>query len=279
MLWSTAIRCAVVTLAILFFTAKVFGEEVKHTVKRNMYLWNNSTPIHERVSRSRRHCAQLCSVTDRCVSANYDQQTSTCQLLESSLAWLFEQPGNDAIVVNQMLTGKQQKRFPINYLKLQVTFEGNGMLALIKTMFSPNALLHLCNFFSVGGMVGVWPLSGTSYGRNLMRDGPDLQLHGVLFTKDAGPWRSSPAQFQGSEQSYAASSGDDLLITHSFSWMGAVWFDHKHLGSLLNCNLVDDNLCPVCCYIMIMSMRPSRMDHATVGFTTQSPCPLVSGTS
>ena len=129
MLWSTAIRCAVVTLVFVFVIAKVFGEEVKHTVKRNTYLWNNSTPIHERVSRSRRHCAQLCSVTGGCMSANYDQQTSTCQLLGSSpIAWLIEQPGNDAIVGNQTLTGEQHKCFQINYLKLQTAHEGNGML-------------------------------------------------------------------------------------------------------------------------------------------------------
>ena len=93
---------------------------------------------------------------------------------------------------------------------------------------------------SVGRMVGIWPLSKANYGNNLMRDGPDVQLHGVLFTEGSGPWRSSPAQFQGSEQSYAISSGDDLLITHSFSWMGAVWFDHQHEGYLLSYKGVGD---------------------------------------
>ena len=106
-----------------------------------------------------------------------------------------------------------------------------------KTMFIPNAyLLHLCKLISVSGMIGFWPLSEASYGKNLVRDGPDVQLHGVQFTEDAGPWRSSPAQFQGS--SYATGGGDDL-ITHSFSWMGAVWFDHYHTGFLLTDNSAD----------------------------------------
>ena len=92
-------------------------------------------------------------------------------------------------------------------------------------------------------MVAFWPLSKETYGRNvnLARNGPDLQLHGVLFTGDAGPWRSSPAQFQGSDQSYATSSGHDLLITHSFSWMAAMWFDHSHDGPLLNYNGLGKN--------------------------------------
>ena len=93
-------------------------------------------------------------------------------------------------------------------------------------------------------MLGIWPLSEASHGKNLVRDGPDVQLHGVRFTEDAGPWRSSPAQFQGSEQSYATGGGDDLLITHSFSWMGAVWFDHYHYGMLLGYNGGDDALGP-----------------------------------
>ena len=109
MLWPTAIRCVAATLTFVFFIAKVFGDEVRHTVKRNMYLRSQSTPIHELVSRSRRHCAHVCSVTDGCESVNYDHQTSTCQLLESSQAWLIEQTSSDAILGGQMLTGKQQK--------------------------------------------------------------------------------------------------------------------------------------------------------------------------
>ena len=111
-------------------------------------------------------------------------------------------------------------------------------------MFSPNALLHLCTLISVDarGLVGIWPLSEASHGKNLVRDGPDVQLHDVLFAEDAGPWRSSPAQFLGSDQSYASGGGDDLLITHSFSWMGAIWFDHYHTGYLLSYNRGSDDL-------------------------------------
>ena len=72
-------------------------------------------------------------------------------------------------------------------------------------------------------------------GKNLMETGSgDMVLYGVIFpvTDSDNQWRSPPAQFA---ESYAKTTDTKLIITKSFSWMGAVYFEHQSVdGPLLN---------------------------------------------
>ena len=58
-------------------------------------------------------------------------------------------------------------------------------------------------WFSVDDMIAFWPLTEETQGKNLVAGGTDMQLTGVLFSGDTGPWKSVPAYFQGTESSYA----------------------------------------------------------------------------
>ena len=56
----------------------------------------SSLLFSSQVSRSLVHCAVQCKSTPDCAAANYNQQTSTCEMMKLSLA-LTDDPGNRAI--------------------------------------------------------------------------------------------------------------------------------------------------------------------------------------
>ena len=64
----------------------------------------------------------------------------------------------------------------------------------------------------------------------------DLDLYGVTFpvTDSDNQWRSPPVQFAGTDASYATTTDTKLIITKSFSWMGAVYFEEDVTGPLMN---------------------------------------------
>ena len=91
-------------------------------------------------------------------------------------------------------------------------------------------LIRMYILFTVDGQIAFWPLTEEYQGRNLIPGGTDVQLEGVLFTGDTGPWRSIPAYFAGSASSYATGTGDDLLIARDFSFMAAVYLEQGGEG-------------------------------------------------
>ena len=84
--------------------------------------------------------------------------------------------------------------------------------------------------FTVDGQIAFWPPTEEHQGKNLIPGGTDVQLEGVVFTGNTGPWKSIPAYFAGSASSYATGTGDDLLITRDFSFMAAVYLEQGGEG-------------------------------------------------
>ena len=91
-------------------------------------------------------------------------------------------------------------------------------------------LIRIRILFTVDGQIAFWTLTEEYQGRNLIPGGTDVQLEGVVFTGDTGPWKSIPAYFAGSASSHATGTGDDLVITRDFSFMAAVYLEQDGEG-------------------------------------------------
>ena len=71
-----------------------------------------------------------------------------------------------------------------------------------------------------------------------MRDVSKIHLHGVHFRDSDNRWRSPPAQFSGTPESYGQIVNSPHLQTgQSFSWMAAVLPHELHNGPLYNVDI------------------------------------------
>ena len=69
---------------------------VKYDLEDNSYHVGNV--ISQHTTLSRRHCSQLCLTQSRCIAANYNVNTSTCQVI-SSQKQLIESTGSFSLKV------------------------------------------------------------------------------------------------------------------------------------------------------------------------------------
>ena len=56
--------------------------------------------VDERDSFSGRHCAQLCEI-DNCVSANYDENTKVCTMMQATIGCSTDNIGTTALLGNK----------------------------------------------------------------------------------------------------------------------------------------------------------------------------------
>ena len=91
------IRTFGVLLSLLIITS-VSGQR-RYRMQNNVALQSSddNSILQNTSSGSARHCAKLCSSDPQCNVANYDDNSSTCQLMADVLSQTNDKPGNIAV--------------------------------------------------------------------------------------------------------------------------------------------------------------------------------------
>ena len=93
-------------LVLIMLIIQVEVNAVKFQQEEDTSLSMSGSPILDKNVTSVRHCAQLCTATSACVSANYDTETSSCHLIDTINTWKSENHGNTALISDRYIGGK-----------------------------------------------------------------------------------------------------------------------------------------------------------------------------